>query len=376
MSKRDYYEVLGVSRNASEQELKSAYRKLAVKHHPDKNQGDTKAEEQFKEAAEAYSVLSNADQRARYDRFGHEGVGAGANANWGASGFGNIEDILGDIFGFGDVFGGGRSSSSARRANAPQRGSDLRYDLEITLEDAIEGLSAPLRIPRLEMCDVCGGNGAAKGTKPDTCATCNGTGQVRYQQGFFAVARTCATCRGTGQVTRTPCEKCEGYGRIENEKTIDVKIPAGVETGSRLRVSGEGEGGTNNGPAGDLYVVISVKEHERFERQGANLYTVTPLTFSQAALGAELDVETIGKDENEKLKIPAGTQSGSVFRVKGKGMPILGGRGRGDLFVAAQVVTPKKLTREQRTLFEQLAEVENEEAGDEGLLGKVRSIFG
>src|SRR5918998_3049067 len=318
MSKKDYYETLGVGRNATEQELKSAYKRLAIRYHPDKNPGDAEAEEMFKEVAEAYSVLSNADQRARYDRYGHAGVssGAGAQANWGAQGFGGIEDILGDLFGFGDVFGGGRAGG---RRGAAQRGADLRYDLEMTLEEAAEGMTAQLRVPRLEACDGCKGSGAAPGTQPEACPGCAGTGQVRYQQGFFSVARTCGQCRGAGRVIRTPCEQCKGAGRVEREKQIEVKIPAGVETGSRLRLAGEGEAGAQGGPAGDLYVVIHVKEHETFERQGNNLYASMPITFAQAALGSEISVPTL--DAEQSLKIPAGTQTGTVFRLKGHGMP-------------------------------------------------------
>lgn len=375
MAKRDYYEVLGVSRGATEAEVKSAYRKLAVRYHPDKNPGDAEAEEKFKEAAEAYSVLSVAEQRTRYDRFGHAGVSsgaAGAQANWGAQGFGGIEDILGDLFGFGDVFGGGRSGSS-RRSTA-QRGADLRYDLEMTLEEASEGMTAQLRVPRLEACDACKGSGAAPGTQPETCSGCAGTGQIRYQQGFFSVARTCGQCRGAGRVIRTPCETCKGAGRVEREKQIEVKIPAGVETGSRLRLTGEGEAGAQGGPAGDLYVVIHVKEHDVFERQGNNLYASIPVTFAQAALGAETNVQTL--EGQESLKVPAGTQTGTVFRLKGHGMPVLGGRGRGDLFVSVTVVTPTTLTREQRKLLEQLAQIEETDLTDKGLMDKVRDIFG
>src|SRR5215208_625673 len=372
-TKRDYYEVLGVSRGATEAEIKTAYRKLAVRYHPDKNPGDNAAEEKFKEAAEAYSVLSDAEQRARYDRFGHAGVsGAGAQANWGAQGFGGIEDILGDLFGFGDVFGGGRGSGGRR--SAAQRGADLRYDLEMTLEEAAEGMTAQLRVPRLEACDSCKGSGAAPGTQPETCPACGGGGQVRYQQGFFSVARTCGQCRGAGRVIRTPCEACKGAGRVEREKQIEVKIPAGVETGSRLRLAGEGEGGAQNGPAGDLYVVIHVKEHDVFERQGNNLYASVPVTFAQAALGAETIVPTL--EGQESLKVPAGTQTGTVFRLKGHGMPVLGGRGRGDLFVSVTVVTPTTLTREQRKLLEQLEQVEEKDLTDKGLMDKVRDIFG
>lgn len=373
MSKRDYYEILSVSRTASDGEIKSAYRRLAVRYHPDKNPGDAEAEEKFKEAAEAYSVLSDSEQRVRYDRFGHAGVSSGAGANWGASGFGGIEDILGDLFGFGDVFGGGSRAGGSRRS-AAQRGSDLRYDLEMALEEAAEGMTAQLRIPRLETCDNCKGSGAAKGTQPETCSTCGGAGQVRYQQGFFSVARTCGTCRGTGRIIKAPCEECRGAGRVERERSLEVKVPAGVETGSRLRIPGEGESGTSGGPSGDLYVVIHVKEHEQFERQGSNLYSSVPVTFAQAALGAEITVETLGGQQ--QLKIPAGTQTGTVFRLKGNGMPVLGGRGRGDLFASATVVTPTTLTREQRRLLEQLSEIEDHDLQDTGLMDKVRNIFG
>lgn len=371
MDKRDYYDVLEVARTATDQELKSAYRKLAMRYHPDKNPGDATAEEKFKEAAEAYAVLSDGEQRRRYDRFGHAGVSSTAGANWGAPGFGGIEDILGDLFGFGDVFGASRSGS---RRSAAQRGADLRYDLEITLEDAANGMTANLRIPRLETCETCKGSGAAEGTQPETCATCNGSGQMRFQQGFFSVARTCHTCRGVGKVIKSPCKECRGAARVEREKQMEVKIPAGVETGSRLRVQGEGESGMSGGPSGDLYVVIHVAEHEHFERQGSNLYAAVPITFAQAALGAEIAVRTL--DADDKVKIPVGTQTGTVFRLKGKGMPMLGGRGRGDLFVSVTVVTPTSLTREQRKLLEQLATVENKDLEDKGLVDKVRDIFG
>ena len=371
MTKRDYYEVLGVNRTATDQEIKSAYRRLAVKYHPDKNPNDASAEEKFKEAAEAYSVLADADQRQRYNRFGHAGVSSTASQSWGAPGFGGIEDILGDLFGFGDVFGGGRAGG---RRSAAQRGADLRYDLEISLEESFHGMTANLRIPRLETCGTCEGNGAAAGTQPENCSNCAGTGQVRYQQGFFSVARTCQACRGAGRVVKSPCADCRGAGRIEREKQMEVKIPAGVETGSRLRVQGEGEAGTLNGPSGDLYVVIHIAEHERFERQGSNLYASLPITFAQAALGSDVVIGTI--DGEEKIKIPAGTQTGTVFRVKGKGMPVLGGRGRGDMFASVTVVTPTSLTREQRKLLEQLAVVENKDLEDKGLVDKVRDIFG
>lgn len=373
INKRDYYEVLGVGRSATDQELKTAYRRLAHQHHPDKNQSDPEAEERFKEAAEAYAVLSNSEQRQRYDRFGHAGVSSSAaSAAWGAPGFGGIEDILGDLFGFGDVFGaGGRAGS--RRSGA-QRGADLRYDLEITLEQAAVGMTAQLRIPKLETCETCNGSGAAAGTKPESCRTCQGAGQVRFQQGFFSVSRTCSTCRGTGQVISSPCDSCRGAGRVEREKSIEVKIPAGVETGSRLRLQAEGESGMLGGPPGDLYVVIHVAEHEQFERQGNNLYASIPITFAQAALGADVSVNTLNGDQS--LKVPAGTQTGTVFRVRGQGMPVLGGRGKGDLFVSVSVITPRSLTREQRKLLEQLAKIETKDLEDKKLVDKVRDIFG
>jgi molecular chaperone DnaJ len=373
INKRDYYEVLGVARGSSDQDLKKAYRRLAHQYHPDKNQTDPEAEEKFKEAAEAYAILSNAEQRQRYDRFGHAGVSSSAaSGNWGAPGFGGIEDILGDLFGFGDVFGAAGRGGSRRTAS--QRGSDLRYDLEIALEQAAEGMTAQLRIPKLETCETCTGSGAKPGTKPEACRTCQGAGQVRFQQGFFSVSRTCSTCRGVGQVIGSPCETCRGNGRVEHEKSIEVKIPAGVETGSRLRLQAEGESGTFGGPPGDLYVVIHVGEHEEFERQGNNLYSSVPITFAQAALGAEVQVKTLHGDES--LKVPAGTQTGTVFRVRGQGMPVLGGRGKGDLFVSVSVITPTSLTREQRKLLEQLAKIETEDLQDKRLVDKVRDIFG
>ena len=370
MAKRDYYEILGVSKTSTDVEIKKAYRKLAIEHHPDKNPNDHTAEDKFKEAAEAYSILSDAQKRAAYDRFGHSAASAGAG---GASGFGGAGFTdFGDIFDiFGDMFGGqGRSSSRS----AAQRGADLRYDVEIFLEEAAIGKELKLRIPRLETCDECLGKGTEKNTEPETCITCGGSGQTRYQQGFFSVMRTCGNCGGRGQIIKNPCKKCRGGGRVEKERNIEIKIPAGVETGSRLRVNGEGESGTSGGPTGDLYVVIHVADHELFERQGANLYSAVPLTFAQAALGAEIKVKTL--DGEEDLKVPAGTQTGTVFRLKSQGMPALGGRGRGDLFVAVTLITPKTLTKEQRKLLEQLAEIEDMDFQDASFMDKVRNIFG
>jgi molecular chaperone DnaJ len=370
-SKRDYYEVLGVGKNATEQELKQAYRKMAIQYHPDKNQGNKEAEEKFKEINEAYQILSSSDLRARYDSYGHAGVSNGAGAGAGFSGFSGFEDILGDLFGFGDIFG----ARGGRRAG-PRRGSDLRYDIEITLEEAAQGIKTKIRVPRLEVCDLCNGTGAAEGSAPTQCATCGGRGQVTRQQGFFSVSRTCSTCRGTGKVIRDVCRGCRGEGRVEREKLLEVKIPAGVDTGSRLRMTGEGEAGELGGPRGDLYVMIHVKEHEIFERRDANLYTSYNISFAQAALGSEVIVPTL--DSEETLRIPEGTQTGSIFRVKGKGIPALGGRGRGDLFVSVNVVTPTKLNRDQKRLLEELSKLDtaNPNEDDKGIFNKVKDIFG
>jgi len=352
VTKRDFYEILGVSRTASDQDIKSAYRKLALKHHPDRNPGDKTAEEHFKEAAEAYSVLADADKRARYDRFGHAGVAGAAGGTGGVDPtiFADFQDIfggLGDIFGFGDVFGAGR------RRGGPQRGADLRYDMEITFEQAAKGAETTIQIPRQESCETCHGSGAAPGTSATTCPQCRGTGQLRYQQGFFTVARTCGQCRGTGKVIAKPCATCRGQGTTEQQRKITVKIPAGIATGQRLRLSGEGEAGTQGGPAGDLYVVIHVAEHEFFQRDGNDLHCEVPLSFATLALGGEITVP--GIDGEESIKVPEGTQPGTTFKVKGKGMPDVSGRGHGDLLVTVQGVTPKKLSKEQRKLLEQLA---------------------
>ena len=376
MSKRDYYEILEVSRTATDQEIKSSYRKLALKFHPDRNQGDKKAEEKFKEAAEAYAILSDSDKRARYDRFGHAGVG-GAAQGFDPSQFTGFEDIfggLGDIFGFG---GGGRRSG-------PQRGADLRYDLEIKFEQAAKGVETHIQIPRHETCESCKGNGAAPGTTPATCPQCRGTGQLRYQQGFFTVARTCGQCRGAGKVITKPCPECKGAGTKEQHRKLTVKIPAGIATGQRLRLSGEGEAGSLGGPPGDLYVVIYVREHEFFQRDGNNLHCTVPLAFTTLALGSEIKVP--GIEGEESLKIPESTQTGSTFRLRGKGMPDVSGRGRGDLLVTVQAITPKKLSKEQKKLLEQLAATlpeqkvkpqdRDEETDDRGIFGKVKDIFG
>lgn len=371
MSKRDYYEVLGVGRDASTQEIKRAYRKLAVQYHPDRNPGDPTAEEKFKEAAEAYSVLNNSEKRARYDRFGHAGMGNTGFGGFNPAEFSDFADILGDFFGFGDVFGGGRGRSRSRI----RRGADLRYNLQIKFEEAVRGVNTKIKIPKLETCAACDGTGANPDTGLSTCSTCGGQGQLRYQQGFFSISKSCSQCGGSGRVIRDPCRKCQGNGRIQREKVLELRIPAGVDNGSRLRVAGEGEPGVQGGPPGDLYVVLSVEEHPFFERHGNDLLCSLPISFSQAALGAELEVPTI--DGRDQVRVPEGTQTGTTFRLKGKGVPALNGRGRGDQFVKVTVVTPRKLSREQRELFQNLADISGDEIEqDSSLLEKVWEMFG
>ena len=381
MSKRDYYEVLGVERQATEQQIKSAYRKLALKHHPDRNPGDPAAEEQFKEAAEAYAVLADAEKRSLYDRFGHAGVSAaGTGAGFDPTIFADFSDIfsgLGDVFGFGDLFGG------RRRRGGPQRGADLRYDLEISFDESAAGTDTTIQIPREETCEPCKGSGAAPGTSPETCSHCRGSGQLRYQQGFLTVARPCPNCRGTGKTIAKPCQSCRGAGRISRERKITVKIPAGIATGQRLRLYGEGEHGSAGGPPGDLYVVVHVQEHSFFHREGDDLYCEMPIGFPTLALGGTVKVPTLNGQED--LSIPAGTQTGARFKIRGKGMPSVSGRGRGDLHVIAKVAIPKKLTKEQKHLIEELGKtlkdekvsLENsDDAGDKPFFERVKDIFG
>lgn len=381
MNKRDFYEVLGIDRTASEQEVKSAYRKLALKYHPDRNPGDKAAEERFKEAAEAYAVLADADKRARYDRFGHAGVaGAAQGAGFDPTIFSEFNDIfggLGDVFGFGDIFG-------TRRRGGPQRGADLRYDLEIPFEASAEGTETTVQIPRNESCETCQGSGAAPGSGPTTCPQCRGTGQLRYQQGFFTVARTCGQCRGSGRVITKPCATCRGAGVVEKTRTLTVRIPAGIASGQRLRLQGEGEAGAQGGPPGDLYVVVHVQDHPFFRRDGDDLACDVPVNFTTLALGGEFTVPGI-TGTPETVKVPEGTQTGTTFRLRGKGMPDVGGRGRGDMLVTVQGVTPRKITREQRKLLEELAATlppqafepkARDESDDRGLFDRVKDIFG
>lgn len=367
-NKRDYYEVLDVSRDASDQQIKSAYRKLAVKYHPDKNPGDRDAEEKFKEAAEAYSVLSDPDKRARYDRFGHSGMQSGFSG-FDPNIFGDFGDILGEFFGFGDIFGG-------RRRSGPERGADLRYDLKISFREAAFGVKTKIKIPRQDTCSSCEGRGTPKGKSPVTCPNCNGAGQVRYQQGFFSISRSCGQCNGTGRVITEPCGTCQGKGRVLKEKVLEVRIPAGVDNGSRLRIQGEGEAGAHSGPSGDLYVVIYVEEHPFFQRQENNIYCQVPVSITQAVLGAEIVVPTL--EGEEKLKIPEGTQTGTVFRLRNKGVVSLSGRGHGDQFVTVSVVIPTKLRKEQRLAFEKLAEVceDDDLVQERNIFDKVKDIFG
>lgn len=369
--KRDYYEVLGVERGASTQEIKSAYRKLAVQFHPDRNSGDKAAEEKFKEAAEAYSVLSDSQKRAQYDRFGHASVGNTGFGGFDPDIFADFSDILGDFFGFGDLFGGSR-----RRRGQAQRGADLRYDLEVDFEDAVFGTKAKIKVPQARPCQKCRGTGADPEAGTAVCTTCGGHGQVRFQQGFFAISRTCSTCQGTGRIIKKPCDECKGTGRIQKEKVLELRIPAGVEHGSRLRVPGEGEAGFGGGPAGDLYVIISVREHPFFKRQGDDVYCEIPVSITQAALGAEIKVPTLEGDH--RLRVAAGTQSGTLFRLRGKGVASVNGTGRGDQVIRVLVRTPTKLNQRQRELLEALAAELPEPTQaeqSEGFFDRVRDIF-
>jgi molecular chaperone DnaJ len=379
VSKRDYYEILGVGRDATDQQIKSAYRKLALKYHPDRNPGDKKAEDAFKEAAEAYAIISDPEKRVAYDRFGHAGVSGAGAGGFDPSAFAGFEDIfgnLGDLFGFGDMFG------QRRRRGGPQRGADLRYDLEISFEESFTGTETALQIPREETCETCTGSGAAAGSAPEVCTQCRGTGQQRFQQGFLTVARPCPTCRGAGKVISKPCQACRGAGRVARDRKITAKIPAGIATGQRLRLYGEGEHGTAGGPAGDLYVVVHVQDHAFFQREGDDLYCELPIGFPTLALGGEVRVPTMAGDE--EVKIPAGTQPGARFKLRGKGMPNVSGRGHGDLFAIAKVSVPKKLTKEQKHLLEELAKTLPQErldgAASDGsekpFFEKVKDIFG
>ncbi|HRK23533.1 MAG TPA: molecular chaperone DnaJ [Beijerinckiaceae bacterium] len=373
MPKRDYYEVLGVQKNADEAALKSAFRKLAMQYHPDKNPGDKAAEAKFKELNEAYQCLSDSQKRAAYDRFGHaafeQGGGGQGPFGGGGGGFSGMGDIFEDLF--GEVFGGGRRSSGGR-----ERGADLRYNLEITLDDAFRGKAATIKVPTSITCEACSGSGAKAGSKPKRCATCGGHGRVRATQGFFSIERTCHACHGRGETIDDPCRACNGGGRVTRERTLSINVPAGVEDGTRIRLSGEGEAGLRGGPSGDLYVFLSVKPHGLFQRDGADLFARVPISMVAAALGTEIAVPTLdGTDA--KVRIPEGTQSGKQFRVKGKGMPVLRSKDRGDLFIQTVVETPQNLTRRQKELLREFEQgsADGTHPESEGFFARMKKDF-
>lgn len=368
--KRDYYEILGVGRDATDEDIKKAYRKLALRYHPDKNPDDKGSEERFKEVNEAYEVLSNSEKRRKYDLFGH-GMGASTGGGFegfggfGAGGFGDIfEDIFEDFFGAG-----------TRHRRRAERGADLRYNLEVSFEEAAFGMETKINIPRTEVCSACNGSGAKSSAKLSICPTCKGNGQIRFQQGFFTLSRTCTHCNGEGRIITDPCDKCQGRKRIRRERTLSVKVPPGVETGSRLRLSGEGEAGINGGPPGDLYIVITVREHPFFTREGNDIICNVPISFVKAALGGKIEVQTL--TGSVTLNIPPGTQSGNMLRIKGKGIADIRGYGIGDQIVKITVEIPKKLTPKQKELLEEYAKASGEEVGTGGstLFEKVKNVF-
>ncbi len=367
---RDYYEILGVSRDVSSNELKAAYRRLAIEYHPDRNPDNPDAEERFKEASEAYAVLSDPDKRARYDRFGHRGIDGDPFTGFDPGAFGDFADILGDLFGFG--FGGRRGAASRR----PTRGHDLQYTLTLNLEEAARGTEKTIRVRRWEGCDRCDGSGSEPGTTPESCGTCQGAGQVAFRRGFLSVAQTCPTCGGSGRVNHDPCTGCDGRGRVEREVTREVKVPQGVDHGMRLRLAGEGEGGVLGGPPGDLYVLMAIAEHDIFQRDGTDLHLELPISVFQAMLGAKITVASILGDE-EVVAVPAGSQPGDAIRLSGAGMPELSGRRQGDLWVHLKVVVPTKLDREQRELLEKAAELGGglEPESDDGFFDRLKRAF-
>jgi molecular chaperone DnaJ len=371
--KRDYYEVLGVNRDASEEEIKKAYRKLAMKYHPDRNPDSKEAEEKFKEAKEAYEILSETEKRRAYDAYGHAGVNPQMGGmGEGAAGFGGFAEAFGDIF--SDIFGGGQG----RGRSSVYRGADLRYNLEISLEQAARGTETKIRIPTMEVCETCHGSGAKPGTSPKTCETCHGSGTVRLSQGFFSIQQTCPTCHGNGKVVSDPCATCRGAGRVKRHKTLAVKIPAGVDEGDRIRLAGEGEAGVNGGPSGDLYVVIHLRPHQVFQRDGDDLHCQMPISFTQAALGGEIEIPTL--DGSAKIKVPAETQTGQVFRLRGKGIKGVRSTYPGDLLCEVVVETPVRLTERQKELLRELEDI-NSRDGDrhnpraKSFMDKVREFF-
>jgi molecular chaperone DnaJ len=371
MSKKDLYEVLGVNRDASDEEIKKAYKKLAMKHHPDRNPDNPKAETMFKEAKEAYEILSEPEKRSAYDRYGHAGVDPSMAGGAGGAGP-NFADAFGDIF--GDIFGGGAGRS---RQNGPYRGADLRYNLEIGLEEAARGTETRIQVPAMESCETCKGSGAKAGTQPITCTTCNGQGQVRMQQGFFSIQQTCARCHGSGKMITSPCSPCSGSGRIRRNKTLSVKIPAGIDEGDRIRLNGEGEAGSPGAPRGDLYVVIQIRNHPVFQRQNNDLHCEMPISFTTAALGGEIDIPTL--DGHAKLKIPSETQSGQVFRLRGKGIKALRSSGHGDLMCHVILETPVKLTDRQKELLREFDSINMKDGSQnpraKSWMDKVKAFF-
>jgi molecular chaperone DnaJ len=375
MAKRDYYEILGLSRGASDQEIKSAFRRLAKECHPDRNPGDKAAEQRFKEINEAYEALRDPQKRAAYDRYGHAAFeGAGAGFGRGAGGFGpdfatSMSDIFDDLF--GEFMGGRRGRRSAR-----ERGADLRYNMEITLPEAYTGKTAQIRVPTSVTCETCGGLGAKPGTRPSSCPTCSGTGKIRASQGFFTIERTCPSCQGRGEIINDPCVSCNGAGRVVRERTLSVNIPAGVEDGTKIRLAGEGEAGLRGGPPGDLYIFLSIKPHEFFQRDGADIFCRVPISMTTAALGGHIDVPTIDGGKT-RVKVPEGTESGKQFRLKGKGMPVLRSKLTGDMYIQVDVETPKNLTRRQRELLEEFERRSNQQTSPQssGFFGRVKEFF-
>lgn len=374
MTKRDYYEILGTARDASSEDIKRAYRQMALKYHPDRNPGNKEAEEKFKEAAEAYSVLIDPEKRSIYDRFGHEGLqgeGFRGFSGFDSSIFGDFEDILGNFFGFGDIFGTRRQ----RRTYSPQRGRDLALELELSLGEAAFGVEKEVKLNRIEICPTCNGTGLRPGTEKSICPYCQGKGEVRYQQGFFVISRTCSHCGGTGKIITSPCDDCRGSGKVKKKKVLNIKIPAGVDNGTKLRLAGEGEAGDQGATRGDLYVIIRLKKHKFFEREGNDLYCQIAVSFTQAALGTTVEIPTLEK--NELLQIPAGTQPSTVFKIKGKGIKELESSRKGDLLVKVNIKTPQNLTKDQKLLLQKFAELrgENLEIIDRNIISKVKNIF-
>jgi molecular chaperone DnaJ len=369
--KADYYETLGVAKSADEKELKSAFRKLAMQFHPDKNPGDADAEHRFKEIGEAYETLKDPQKRAAYDRFGHAAFeNGGMNGGGGFGGAGGFADIFEDIF--GEMMGGGRQ----RRSGGRERGADLRYNMEITLEEAYAGKTAQIRVPTSITCDECSGSGAKPGTQPVTCNMCSGSGRVRAAQGFFSIERTCPTCHGRGQIIKDPCPKCSGQGRITEERALSVNIPAGIEDGTRIRLTGEGEAGLRGGPAGDLYIFLSLKPHEFFQRDGADLYCKVPISMTTAALGGQFEVATLDGTQT-RVKIPDGTQNAKQFRLKGKGMPVLRQPAMGDLYIQIAIETPQNLNKRQRELLEEFDRISSQDNSPQssGFFARMKEFF-